>query len=247
MNYLNPKSDVKTEERFYFNSHLFLFTPQMREYRRDDDFFTLMKAVIVCHGLENRKKINEYLISHKDSFNREEYERIVLPLPQYRDHHNPILIPTYSASLNHRYRYQPETLLSFPYDVVLKDEGASLINPFELYGPQLYPVFTSLLPLPIHDRETRAFYHEGMESIYVINDLGGLECVIPLFDEKMKFKDKTGLAGKLSLLVRNYYDNDKTAFMDHLKNQKLISNDLLQKLSSFEEKRNQKIERRRYR
>ena len=246
LHYKNPKCYSKTEEQFYFDNHLFYFSPATRNFRRNDDFFTLLKADIVLKGLENRAKINQYLIENKDHLSRDDYHRFLSSLPQYRDKNNPVLIPTYSPSVNRRYYFKPETLFNFPYDVLLKDNASSLINPFEIYGNKPFYSFCNLMPLSIHDIDTIAFYHEEMETIYVINDCGGLDASIPLFDEKLKNPDKTNLNYRLSLLVKNYYENDKSAFLDHLESLSLVSNSLKQDLVEFEKRRKLKKERIQY-
>ena len=246
LHYKNPKCYSRTEEQFYFDNHLYFFSPATKKYRINDDFFTLMKAVIVLKGLENRAKINHYLTVNKDTINIDQYHHFLSSLPQYRDNNNPILIPTYSSSVNHRYYFKPETLFNFPYDILLKDDSSSLINPFEIYGNKLFCSFCNLMPLSIHDIDTIAVYHEETETIYVINDCGGLDASIPLFDERLKNQDKTNLNYRLSLLVKNYYENDKSAFLDHLESLSLVSNSLKQDLVEFEKKRKLKKERIQY-
>ena len=76
-----------------------------------------------------------------------------------------------------------------------------------------------------------------METVYIINDNGGLEASIPLFDEKIKHKDKTNLYDRLSVIVKDYYDLDRISFIQHLFDERLISEQLKNDLSHYEMKR----------
>lgn len=233
----NPKSLADTEEERYFQNHLSYFSPATRIYRNDTDFFHLLKAYIVLVGLNNRKEINEYLTKHQIDFNLDEYHKFLSMLPQMEDKDNPIFIPTYSRSINSRYFLHPDVFNHFPYDTLLKDDKASLIDPFIVYGPDLFFTFCNVIKLKSCDNESFACYHEKMETIYIMNDNGGLEAEIPLFDEKMKSKDKTNLYDRLSIIVKDYFDLDRTSFIQHLESERLISPQLKNDLSHYEMKR----------
>ncbi len=232
----NPKSLADTEEERYFQNHLSYFSPSTRIYRNDTDFFHLLKAYIVLIGLDNRKKINEYLTKHENDFNMDEYHRFLSMLPQIEDKDNPIFIPTYSRSINSRYYSHPEVFSHFPYNTLIKDDKASIIDPFIVYGSELFFTFCNVLKLKTYDKESFACYHEKMETVYIINDNGGLEASIPLFDEKMKDKDKTNLYDRLSVIVKDYYDLDRISFIQHLIDEHLISEQLKNDLSHYEMK-----------
>lgn len=236
----NPKSYAKTEEENYFQSHLSSFSPVTREYRQESDFFHLLKADIILLGLNNRKVINDYLVKHSGNIDIDEYHAFLSVLPQIEDKENPIFIPTYSRSINSRYFSRPDVFSHFPYETLLNDEKASLIDPFIVYGPELFFSFCHLLRLKRYESESFACYHEAMETIYIINDNGGLEAEIPLFDEKMKRKDKSNLCDRLSIIVKDYYDMDRISFIEHLERENLISSQLKNDLLRYECKRERK-------
>ncbi len=233
----NPKSYTKTEEEAYFKKNLSLFSPITREYREETDFFHLLKAYIVLLGLNNRMTINDYLKKHSDNLDLNEYHQFLSVLPQIEDKENPIFIPTYSRSINSRYFSHPEVFSHFPYNTLLEDSKSSLIDPFIVYGTDLFFSFCHLLKLKQYDTESIACYHEMMETIYIINDNGGLEAEIPLFDEKMKEKDKSNLYDRLSIIVKDYYDLNRRSFIQHLESEHLISPQLKNDLTRFEMKR----------
>ena len=72
-------------------------------------------------------------------------------------------------------------------------------------------------------KTSAAFYEKSFETIYIINDQGRLDSVIPVFDKYLKQKDETNIIERISRVIEFYYSNDRNKFIRSLYSEKLIS------------------------
>ena len=244
LNWRNPKNYSTSDEEKYFLANIPLFPPYLNRYRNDSTFFNLLKSIIVLKGLENQKKIIGYLNNNKDNFNDEEFKNLLSSLPHACINNMNIYIPFYYPSVNYRLENNPTEFYSFPYSHFLKSADIAIINPFETYGYEIFKSFINLKCLNVNDQDCMAFYHEKMETIYIINDLGGLDMQIPLFDEKLKVKDMTNLTERLCVVSKDYLADNKDDFVSHLLSLGLISGSLHKELVHNLDKREKRKERR---
>lgn len=222
-----------TSEDFkYFISHrdqLGKFKTFSPLYDSEENEFDIMRANILLRGLENKTLIE------KESLNIREHgaldhnkfittlrERIV-DQPYYSFDDVKIYIPFFSTALNQIYLNESEKLLSLPYSELQNSFEDACIDPFDVYGAELFnSYFTSLVKIS-SSKHVTAFYHYDTNTIYMINDQGRLDVKIVLFDKYIKRPSYAHMMERLAPVVESYYNNDRRGMIDNLLNNKLIS------------------------
>ena len=238
LNWRNTKSQSTIEERRFVEENRSLFIPAYRKYLLDTSSFGYLKAYVIILSLYNRKMIVDG-IKKKDS-------SVFDSLPHFKWGDTEIYIPTYSPSVNKRLKTNQSSLSSYPYKSLLEDSSFALVDPFETYSNHVFSTFTNLKLIKSRDIDSLAFYHEGLETVFVIDDMGRLEISIPLFDERIKNKDKTNIIKRLNILMKNYYDNDRLSFIEHLLSLSLVSSELYEEIVELINKRQHDTERHLY-
>lgn len=239
LNHQNPKDYYHSPEMEYFRSHLLLFTPATREFRNIQNLFSLLRSTVILHSLENRKTLNN-LIKNND----EEYLSKIEKLDHFELADEEIYIPTYSPSINRRYKKNPESLLEFPYDALIKDEKASFEEPSETYGLLPFLTFTSLIPLNAQKGNCKAYYHQACETVLVITDDGFLETSFTVFDEKVEREKREDPIDRLSKLMEDYFANKREAFYEDFLTYGLVSEKFHSRIMEYKKKRDRKTNRR---
>ncbi|MFA6861312.1 MAG: hypothetical protein WCR56_02905 [Bacilli bacterium] len=243
----NPKNSANSEEQIFYDTNARYFNMKLSDFNDNSSLFGIIRSDIVLKGLVNKDRMDKDILS----FNKEQLD---YPFIKKGMHHEmpyldyngqKIYIPTYSPAINEKYENSPAEMLDFPYNALLRDNQASLVDPFETYGNSLFSSsFTRLVRLKAHDEDSNAFYHPEFKTLFVIDDKGGLEQEIPLVDEKLKMFDGDNLFERLDLLMTDYYSNNRDGFLAHLLSLGLISKALFSELKditnladSFQKKR----------
>jgi len=235
----NPKSSANSEEQVFYDRYASLFNQTLSVFNDNSSLFGIIKGNIVLRGLLNKKVIDENVrVFSVDQLKRRSViDSIHFELPYLEFKGQKIYIPSYSTQVNSKYGDDIQELKTFPYSALLKDNQASIVDPFETYGNHLFDSdFTKLVKLDIHDSDSNAFYHPNFKVIFVIDDCGGLQQEIPLFDEKLKNPSGDGLFQRLEILMKDYYMNDNDAFLEHLLTLELISRSLFNDLLAISQK-----------
>ena len=205
---------------------------------RESDF-DIMRANIIIHSYLNKVAFEDEMVNFENYASRGESidhvkmiqalrERMVdCPYFKEENEKDKIYIPFFSRSLNALYFREPEKLLVPPYNS-LKDQFAdSVIDPFDVYGAELYNSnFTRLLKVKTVNNVT-AYFHYDTYTIYFINDQGRLDNKIVLFDRYMKRPSYSHMLDRISPVIDAYFNNDRAALINALHDQDLISSRML--------------------
>ena len=221
----NPKSSANSLEQFYYDYNATLFNASLARFNDNSSLFSIMKSVIILQGLANKKKLDK-------AIQRYTSEQL----------NSSVLLNTIFDGMPY---FEYEGIKIFPYNSLVIDKESSLIDPFGIYKYLPFDSsFTRLVKLSNHDMHSQAFYHISFQTIFVINDQGGLDVEIPIFDDRLKNKQEDGLLERLEVLMTYYYSGDKEKFINALKDLNLISVDLFDELIALENRRNKKKEKR---
>lgn len=246
LNWANPKNIANSKEERFYDENASLFPVSLTKYNDTSSSFGLIRAVIILEGLWAKREIDHSLsLLSKDSLKDKEISHNLISFyPSMIFKGQRIYIPTYSISINRRYEQMPWTLKDFPYSALLLDPSASLSDPFSTYGNHPYSSpFTRLIRLDASQKDSAAFYHPDFQTIYVIDDQGGLEEQIPIFDDKISVPNYHDLLPRLEILMKDYFHSRMKDFLTDLRDLKLISSSLFEELAEVEKKKQAKKER----
>lgn len=226
---------ITSDDFKYFinNRHLLgTFKRFAHLYDSEENEFDIMRANVLLKGLENKKlfeteikNINDHGKMEHSTFVSILKERII-DQPYYNDHSIRIYLPFFSRALNELYTQEPEKLLAPPYDALILSFEDACIDPFDTYGADLFnSFFTSLVKIGSSLHET-AFFHYDTDTIYIVNDQGRLDNKITLFDKYIKRPVHTHMLERITPVVDAYFNNDRTALVEALKDNNLISSQM---------------------
>ena len=201
-------------------------------YDSEENEFDIIRANILLQGLEN-KELFEKEIANIHNHGKIEHAKFIVTLkertidqPFYDDNGVRIYIPFFSRALNEIYVSEPEKLLSLPYSELQSNYENACIDPFDVYGSELYnSYFTSLVKIS-SSRHVTAFFHYDTNTIYLINDQGRLDAKIVLFDKYLKKIKTTHMMERITAVVEEYFNNDRTGMINALFDNNLISSQM---------------------
>lgn len=234
----NRKLFTKTEEYLFYvsNKHLldklnkfsFVTSGKLSD-------FDIIRINILLKAVINKNIIEQEIIS-LGQYKKVDTSKFIstlrektLDLPYLQDDKSKIFIPIFSRALNHIYMKEPLKLLDYPYNELILDFKESMIDPFDVYGYDLYnSYFTRLVLIKIApNKKEAAFYHYDTNTIYFINNQGRLDRKIVLFDKYIKHPVKSHMLERLTPVVDAYFAHDRSAFLQALSDNKFISNRML--------------------
>lgn len=235
----NRHSFQKSTEFKYFiaNRHLLSRFPRLANlYNNEENEFNVMRANLLIQGLKNKETIeleiknlsahNNNQLSH-EQFVLALHERIV-DLPHYTENGIRIYMPFFSRAINEIYVNEPEKLLNPPYSELEKTYEDVCIDAFDSYGPELYnSYFTRLVKIGSNGKEY-AFFHYDTNTIYFVTDQGRLDNKIVLFDKYIKNPKYNHMLERIKPVVDAYFNNDRKAMVNALKENELISDNVYQ-------------------
>ena len=243
----NKSSLNKSQEYAFFLNyrHLLEKLPQFRFLASADNDFDVMRANIVIKSLINKSEIESaiefaskkslemYGIINRDYIDNFLKERMA-DLPYLSLSNSKIFIPVFTRTLNSIYTDDYERLMKPPYDNLLKEYSASLIDPFETYNFALYDSFFTKLLKVKETNDVAAFYHFDSQTIYFINSQGRLDTKIALFDKYIKKIDSNYIVERITPAIDAYLKNDIEGLYNALAKGNLVSRKLIYKIKHNE-------------
>lgn len=243
-----PKKLSMITEKQFTDEHqqFFSFYGFLNKYDTDKTPFGLIKKSIIVQSLINKKQIEEEAELYSDTeLNTEERLNIIHDrLPFFRFEDTKIYVPFFSPAFNRRYDFQVESLTRYPFLSLKNDFESEVIDPFEIYNHQLFNSTFSRLVFIMKDKTCAAFYHVQLQTIFVINDQGSLDHMIPLFDADVKFPNNLNLFPRLKNLMEAYFDYDRQEFIEILHTGEFISDHLYGEITKLSGKFKTKKEKR---
>ena len=235
-------SFYKSDEYSFFSSNKGLLGKVERFSFLDDskkDEFDIMRANIIIHSYLNKVAFEDEMVNFENHIKSGESidhvkmiqalrERMV-DCPYYKEENekDKIYIPFFSRSLNTLYFREPEKLLVPPYSNLKDQFSDSVIDPFDVYGAELYNSnFTRLLKIKKVDNVT-AYFHYDTYTIYFINNQGRLDNKIVLFDKHMKRPSVSHMLDRIRPVIDAYFANDRASLINALHDNELISSKML--------------------
>ncbi len=201
-------------------------------YDSEENEFDIMRANILLQGLEN-KELFEKEIINIDSHGKMEHGKFVITLkervidqPYYDANGIRIYIPFFSRALNEIYANEPEKLLTLPYSELQTNYENACVDPFDTYGAELFNSFYTSLVKIASSKHVTAFFHYDTNTLYFINEQGRMDAKIVLFDKYMKKIKFTHMMERISPVVEAYFNNDRTAMVNALLENNLISHQM---------------------
>jgi hypothetical protein len=213
----------------YYDEHVSLFDlcPELKKYDLMNEPFALIKASIVLKGLQSKKLIEDSaeLYQETNLSLAATYNTIHERLPYMEEDGEKIFLPFFSPVYNRPYDRKLSSLLKPPFSLLRTNFGHECIDPFNTYGFRLFDsFFTDLILIgKSSDQGLAAFYSIDLETVFVIDDQGTLEEMIPLFDTPLIDRRKDHLFPRLQTLMGFYFSMDKESFIDSLFNLHFIS------------------------
>ena len=221
------------EEFKFFIDHRFLlgkFNKFSFLYDSEGNDFDIMRANIIIYGLLNKETIEMEVKSLKEygqdkdpvAFNDALKQRL-LDLPYFSEKGLKIFIPFFPRALNEIYTNEPLKLLQDPYNNLETNYQNSSIDPFDLYGAELFNSFyTKLVKVGTNGKEV-AYFHYDTNTIYIVNSQGRLDLRIVLFDKYLRRQITNHMLERITPVVEKYFANDKDGFVETLLEKNFIS------------------------
>lgn len=207
------------------NVELFSYYAYLNKFVTGHEAFAVIEKSILIQGYLNKKQIEQEadLYSDTELQNEEIYNSIHDRLPYFVHNGIKIYVPFFSPAFNKRYDTKVSSLSKYPFNLLKKDFGDELVNPFELYNKELFSSPFSRLIYITEDNTTLAYYHAELKCLFIINKQGTLDQIIPLFDEYIVLPDYTNIFSRLKDLLTYFYNYDRQGFIDALKRNSFIS------------------------
>ncbi len=228
------RRDFESGDEFkFFLEHRFLlgkFNKFSFLYDSEGNDFDIMRANIIIYGLLNKQTIEMEVKSLKEygqdqnpeAFNDALKQRL-LDLPYFSEKGLKIFIPFFPRALNEIYTNEPLKLLQDPYDNLETNYQNSSIDPFDLYGAELFNSFyTKLVKVGTNGKEI-AYFHYDTNTIYIVNNQGRLDLRIVLFDKYLRRIVTNHMLERITPVIEKYFANDKDGFVQMLFDNKFIS------------------------
>jgi len=191
---------------------------------------TMIQAVIILKSLVQKETIDQYLkIQGQNSMQnhgrikhhliRERFLQDITFQYQFKDQEQTtIILPFLNRALNHIYQREPDKLYDYPYSRLEEDFSTSIVDAFEHYGFELYQSnFVHLMPLALHDRNSKAFYQPDARVVLIINRQGRLDVSISLFDKGVKKPNLQSIQERLNLAIKPYFAHQRNELIEQLK------------------------------
>lgn len=239
----------KSEEySFYMANHSVLAKiPRFSFLDNQRDDFNIMRANIIINSYLNKTAFEEEMLNLETYIKRGEnidHIKIVQTIrermidkPYFKDEKDKIYIPFFSRTLNQLYNYEPEKLLAAPYRDLKENFAESVIDPFEMFGSELFNSnFTRLLKVE-EKNEMTAYFHYDTFTIYFINSQGRLDNKIVLFDKYIRRPSYSHMVDRIKPVIEAYLAYDRTALLNALHDQGLISSKLLYQIHRKDRKK----------
>jgi len=228
-------SFFKSDEYTFFSDHKIMLglVPRFAFLGKTREEFKIMRANIILQGLISKEMFenemqnfsnyvaNGVAIDHGKLLNS--LKEKMIDQPYFQEDKIKIYIPFFSRSINSLYLWEPEKLLVSPYKELKSVFADNTVDPFDTYGCALFDSkFTRLLKVGTNGKEV-AFFHYDTNTIYIVNNQGRLDVKIVLFDKYLKRPSYSHMLERIAPVVQAYFDNDRTAMINALHDQKLIS------------------------
>ncbi len=236
-----PSFEKGAEYKFFLkNRYLLDKMPRFSFlYESEDSYFDVMRANIIIYSYRNKeliekeyKTLREYADEHpemtKESITNLLKEKIVSQ-PCLNSNGAKIYMPFFTRSLNNIYLNETEKLYSSPYDSLMTSFNEATIDPFDLYGYQLYnSTFTRLILVKENpDKTEAAFFHYDTKTIYFVNSQGRLDDKVVLFDKYIKRPNETHMLERIIPVIDAYFDFDRSKMIESLYENKFLSGKLM--------------------
>ncbi len=205
-------------------------------YDSEDSYFDVMRANIIIASYRNKELIEKEYESLKKlspKMTKEEMNKIlkekIAPRPNLNVYGGKIYIPFFTRSLNNIYLNQTERLDESPYSTLKTSFNEALIDPFDLYGYQLYnSTFTHLVLVKENsDKTEAAFFHYDTKTIYFVNNQGRLDDKVVLFDKYIKRPNETHMLERIVPIIDAYFAFDRSKMIESLYENKFLSGKLM--------------------
>ena len=197
--------------------------------------FSMLQAVIILKGLQQKEKIDEYLNMQattsmqthgkiKHHLIREQFSKDLQFSYYFFNEQQKIILPFFNRALNYIYQHEPDRLYDYPYSRLNEDFSTSIVDTFEHYSWSLFSSgFIHLIPLHVGDRSAQAFYQPEARVVLIINQQGRLDATISLFDRDVKRPNHHDIAKRLVLAFSAYFANDREGFIQGLLQEGFLS------------------------
>lgn len=228
----------KSSEQIYYEENCYrLNSLESYAYLADPmDSFGIVRGNIILRALENKETIEKlYKKYSKNDFSslmtlNEYMENGLLNLPYLTFKKEKNYVPVFAASIASIYSKNFSRLGEMPYKTIFKQYEATLIDPFDYYGYEIFDSYFTSLVLIKKTPDCAAFYDYDAKTIYFINDEGRLDSKVALFDKEMRKPAFNHLIPRISAVVNAYFDNDREKFVNSLLDEGLISENLFAKI-----------------
>jgi hypothetical protein len=245
---------ASSSEAAFYNENAYLLSgvEQWAMFLKPLDSFLTIRANILIRGLLNKARIEKlYATKMKEAPSPKE-ERLSLrdymasemaTLPYLLDGNEKIYVPFFPRSLNALYAKEWKKLALSPYERLLRDYQAAIVDAFDYYGYALYDsYFTKVVPIRKSPNLLAAYDYDA-EALYFINDEGRLDAKICLFDRDIKSPVKTHMVKRIEAVADAYFANDRNALIQSLVQGNLISSSLMHQILGKEIKFSEKKEK----
>lgn len=202
----------------------------------ENNEFNIIRANIIIQSYLNKVMLEEEISSlkiYKDNditIDKHLFLNVLkekmIDKPYFVYNNSKLFIPIFNAHLNRIYLKEPEKILNYPYNNLLKDFSNSVIDLFDVYGPSIYDsYFTRLVNIGTNGREI-AFFHYDTNTIYIVNAQGRLDHKIVLFDKYIKRPVFNHMLERLKPVTDAYFSESRTNFVQALYDSNFISEKL---------------------
>lgn len=222
-----PKRMQQSYEKKFAEVHqqYFSFYGFLSRFNEVSNSFDLIRKTIILQGLLAKKQIEDEAQLYSDTELSMPYRMEIIHnrLPFFTHENVNIYIPFFSPSFNKRYDTKVDSLSKHPFSLLKHDFQDMIIDPFETYGLELFKSdFTRLIFLR-EDETCAAFYHVDFETIFIINNEGSLDHMIPIFDNALKNPEYKDFFKRLLHVIDAYFNYDRDLFIERLCTDGLIS------------------------
>jgi hypothetical protein len=228
---------LKSKDGQYFlnQKRRLLRYPAFSELFFSSTIFSMLQAVIILKGLQQKAQIDDYLniqaMVSMQTHGRIRHhlirERFLQDLQfsfQFLDEQQSIILPFFNRAMNFIYRHEPDKLFDYPYSRLNEDFSTSIVDAFEHYSWTLFSSsFVHLIPLQVGDSSAQAFYQPDARVVLIINKQGRLDVTISLFDSGIKRPNLHDISKRLVPALNAYFHHDRQGFIQGLLQEGFLS------------------------